>query len=150
MDKNTSFNIYYVMIAVLVLLVLQSVWQTMREVEQIPYSTFRQYLETDQVANLTVTETRITGEFTEPVDGKTRFVTTRVEPDFAQELERHNVEFRGASDQTFFTTLLSWVLPILLLVGVWLFLFRRMAQGGFGAGGLMSIGNHARRRGRGR
>ena len=67
-------------------------------------------------------------------------MTTRIDPAFAQELEKHGVAFRGGSDQNFFTTLLSWVLPALIFFGIWMFLMRRMAGGGLGAGGLMSIG----------
>ncbi|HZA67018.1 MAG TPA: ATP-dependent zinc metalloprotease FtsH, partial [Geminicoccaceae bacterium] len=69
-----------------------------------------------------------------------QFVTTRVDPAFAQELEKYGVTFRGGSDENFFTTLLSWVLPALIFFGIWIFLLRRMAAGGMGAGGLMSIG----------
>jgi cell division protease FtsH len=141
MDKKASFNAWYIVIAVLGMLVLQAVFQQMRETEYLPYSQFRKYLEQSKVDDLLITESRISGNIKDPKQGEpSHFVTTRVDPAFAQELEKYGVEFRGGTDENFFTTLLSWVLPALIFFGIWMFLLRRMAAGGMGAGGLMSIG----------
>jgi cell division protease FtsH len=141
MDKKTHFNAWYIVIAVGGMLVLQAILQQAQQTEPLPYSQFRQYLEQGKIDDLLITETRITGKIKSPAEGEpSGFVTTRVDPAFAQELEKHGVTFRGGSDQNFFTTLLSWVLPALIFFGIWIFLLRRMAAGGLGAGGLMSIG----------
>jgi cell division protease FtsH len=141
MDKKTNFNAWYIVIAVLGMLVLQAIFQQAQQTEPLPYSQFREYLEAGKIDDLLITETRITGKIEQPAEGEpSNFVTTRVDPAFAQELEKYGVEFRGGSDQNFFTTLLSWVLPALIFFGIWIFLLRRMAAGGMGAGGLMSIG----------
>ena len=141
MDKKTNFNAWYIVVAVLGMLLLQAVFQQARQTEPLPYSQFREYLEQGKIDDLLITETRITGKIKNPGEGEPGgFVTTRVDPAFAQELEKHGVEYRGGSDENFFTTLLSWVLPALIFFGIWIFLMRRMAAGGMGAGGLMSIG----------
>jgi cell division protease FtsH len=141
MDKKAHFNAWYIVVAVLGMLVLQALFQRAQQIEPLPYSQFRQYLEQGKIDDLLITETRITGKFKNPGEGEpSGFVTTRIDPAFAQELEKHGVTFRGGSDQNFFTTLLSWVLPALIFFGIWIFLLRRMAAGGMGAGGLMSIG----------
>jgi cell division protease FtsH len=141
MDKQTNFNAWYIVIAVLGMLVLQAIFQQAQQTEPLPYSQFRHYLEQGKVDDLLITETRITGKIKDPgKDEPSSFVTTRVDPAFAQELEKHGVTYRGGSDENFFTTLLSWVLPALIFFGIWIFLLRRMAAGGMGAGGLMSIG----------
>jgi cell division protease FtsH len=141
MDKKTNFIAWYVMIAVLGVLLLQAIFQQTRETEYLPYSQFRKYLEDGKINELLITESRITGQIKDPGQGEpSNFVTTRVEPAFAQELEKFGVQFRGGSDENFFTNLLSWVLPALIFFGLWIFLLRRMAAGGMGAGGLMSIG----------
>jgi cell division protease FtsH len=62
-----------------------------------------------------------------------------MEPEFANQLDEFGVDYRGGSDQNWFTTLLSWVLPALIFVGIWVFLMRRMSMGGLG-GGMMSVG----------
>jgi cell division protease FtsH len=141
MDKKSNFNAWYVVIAVLAILIVQAIFQQARETEPLPYSQFRAYLEQGKVDELVITESRIVGTLKEAAEGEPdRFVTTRVDPEFAQELEQYGVEFRGGSDENFFTTLLSWVLPALIFFGIWIFLLRRMSMGGMGAGGLMSIG----------
>jgi cell division protease FtsH len=130
MDKKTNFNAWYIMIAVLGILLLQGVFQQTRETEYLPYSQFRQYLEQGKINDLLITETRISGNIKKPAAGEpSQFVTTRVDPAFAQELEKYGVTFRGGSDSNFFTTLLSWVLPALIFFGIWIFLLRRMAAG---------------------
>ena len=141
MDKRTNFNIWYIFIAVLLVLLLQGVWQQAREIEPLPYSQFREYLEQGRLDELTITESRIVGRLKDPAPGEgSTFTTARVDPEFAQELEQYGVEFTGGSDSNFFTDLLSWVLPVLLFFGLWIFILRRMAMGGMGSGGLMSIG----------
>ena len=73
-------------------------------------------------------------------NGAKSFITTRVAPDLAAELERNHVRFSGQVQNTFLSTLLSWVIPTLLFFGLWVFWFRRVAQNQGGVGGLMSIG----------
>jgi cell division protease FtsH len=141
MDKSANFNAWYIIAAVIGLLIIQALWQEAKETEPLPYSEFRTYLEQGRIDNLTITETRIVGTIKDAKEGEpSMFVTARVDPNFAAELEKHGVTYRGGSDTNFFTEMLSWVVPILLFFGLWIFLMRRMAGGGFGAGGLMSIG----------
>lgn len=66
------------------------------------------------------------------------FITTRVEPDLARDLQQHDVVVTGQVESTFLRDLLSWVVPVALFVGLWMFILRRMG-GGMG-GGLMQIG----------
>ena len=87
----------------------------------------------------------IRGTLTEKMaDGRDTFSTVQVPADLAGKLAQHGVEFSGAaSDSGALGTLLSWVLPPLLFVGIWMFASRAMmggrGGGGFG-GGLLSVG----------
>ncbi len=140
MDQKTTFNYWYFIAAVLGVLFLQGVFQQATQTEWLPYSKFKAYLEEGRLDQLVVTETRIVGAIKNAQPGEpTNFVTTRIDPSFAKELEQYGVEYRGGSDQNWFTTLLSWVLPALIFVSIWVFLMRRMSMGGLG-GGLMSVG----------
>ena len=110
----------------------------------IPYSQFQQYLDTNKIKEVTVAGDVIHGRLTEPMkDGNSNFTTIQVPPDLAGELAKRNVEFSGSStDSGALGTLLSWVLPPLLFVGIWIFASRMMMggrAGGFG-GGLLSVG----------
>jgi cell division protease FtsH len=138
-EKKTQFHIGYLVAALFLLLMIQSWWQTARETELIPYSQFLSYVEQGQVDNITVSDQYVRGSFREPQEGKTQFVTARVDPAVAQELVRHNVQFTGTVENTFLRDLLSWVVPILIFFAIWAFVFRRFAERQ-GLGGLMSVG----------
>ncbi len=141
MDKKASFNAWYLLIAVLLITVIQGMWQELQRTEYLPYSEFETYLRDGKIDNLTITETKIIGALKDAQEGQPdAFVTTRVDPAFAEQLRQYGVEFTGGTDSNFFSNLLSWVLPIAIFFGIWIFLLRRMAMGGMGSGGLMSIG----------
>ena len=139
--KQTGFNLAYVLIAVAGVLILQDFWIRQQAVATIPYSEFQKLVREDKIANVVVGQDRLSGEFKEEIGGKKRFVAVRVDADIAKELDQHGVEYRGQSQSNFLTLILSWVVPIALFSGVWIFLGRRMAKqlGGPG-GGLLAIG----------
>ena len=137
MDK-VKFNLAYAVFVFLALLAFQA-WMASRTVDSLDYSDFLQDLADKSVASVQVTQTQIQGSFTTPVDGKQFFVTDRVEPGFGAELQKAGVRFLGASDQTWLTTLLSWVLPVLVFFGLWMVFFRGIADRQ-GMGGLINIG----------
>ena len=140
MDKKTTFNVWYIIAAVLGMLFLQGIFQQATQTEALSYSEFQNYLKDGRLDELVVTESRIVGRIKDAGTGEpTNFITTRMDPNFASELDQYGVEYRGGSDKNWFSTLLSWVLPALIFVGIWFFLMRRMSMGGLG-GGLMSVG----------
>ena len=66
-----------------------------------------------------------------------QFVTTRVSPELAGELDKHHVTCFGEAPSTLLPDLLSWIVPKLLFFRVWMFVAWRFGQQG---GGLMAIG----------
>ena len=138
MEPKHRTNLGYFLFALLMILAFQA-WLAWRTTAVIDYSQFLVYLDEGRIGSVTVTETEISGHFTEPVDGRPDFVTTRVEPGFAAELARKGVTFGGGHDQTWLTTLVSWIMPALLFVGIWAFFIRRLADRE-GMGGLVNIG----------
>jgi cell division protease FtsH len=140
--KTASFNFAYVIIAALGVMALQDWWIRNNAVATIPYSEFQRLVREDKIAEVLVSQDQIQGDLKEPLNGKKRFVTVRVDPDISKELAQHNVTFAGRFQSEVGPLILSWIIPIGLFIGVWYFLGRRMAKqlGGGGAGGLMSIG----------
>ena len=66
------------------------------------------------------------------------FSTVRVtDPDLVKELEQRSIEFTGKTGGNWLQSfLLIWILPLILLFGIWMLLFRRINT----SGGMMSIG----------
>jgi len=139
-ERKHVINVWYLVAAFFLLMLFQSWWTAWSQVDTIPYSEFEAELASGNVSDVTVTETRIMGSFTTaPAGGHTRFVTARVDPAIAEMLGAGGVTFSGGTDSTILATLLSWVLPVALMFGLWWFVFRRFAERQ-GIGGLTTIG----------
>ncbi len=140
MTKQTRFHIGYAIAAIFGVLLIQYLVSMANQIASIPYSEFQRLLRENKVETVGVSDRFIQGTVKEPLPGgQKQFVTTRVEPEFAAELDRYGVRFTGQIESTFLRDLLSWVMPVLLFVGLWWYLGRRLASQGLG-GGLMSIG----------
>ena len=141
MNQKTRFNIGFAIAAFCLVLLIQYFVATASRVAPIPYSQFQQLLHDRKIASVGVSDRFLQGSLKEPLPGgQKQFVTTRVDPEFANELDKYGVSYTGQIESTFLRDLLSWIVPVLLFMGVWWYLGRRFAQSqGFG-GGLMSIG----------
>lgn len=132
--------VWLLIVALLALFGLRDVWLASTQVQSIPYSEFVQHLKAGRLKSIAVSNQFIEAELTTPqADGRTRLVTTRVEPALAQELSAYDVRFEGVVQSTLFRDLLSWVLPLVLLLAVWSFIGKRLASQG-ALGGLLSVG----------
>ena len=136
--KTAQFHIWYWVAAFLALSLIQYFYVSATQVAQIPYSQFETYLNEGKIEEVAVSDKFIQGKFKQPIDGKPRFVTTRVEPDLARQLLDKGVVVKGEVESTFLRDLLSWVVPLGLFAAVWMFMLRRV--GGGLSGGLMQIG----------
>ncbi len=66
-----------------------------------------------------------------------QFVATRVDdPKLVEDLEAHQVKYSGETVSRWLPEVLGWIIPLVLLVAVWSFFFRRM---GGAEGGVMSF-----------
>ena len=139
MEPKTKFNIWFFVLALLGLFVLQYFYNQAQKIEPIPYSIFEQLLEQGKIKSVAVSDKYLTGEFKEPQNGKMHFITTRVDPDFAAKLEAKGVEFSGQVESTILRDILSWILPVAMFFGIWWFMSRRIG-GQEGLGSFMSIG----------
>ncbi|MGN6551263.1 MAG: ATP-dependent zinc metalloprotease FtsH [Pararhizobium sp.] len=103
---------------------------------EIAYSQFLQDVDNGRVQQVTITGQRISGNYTE---GSGTFQTySPGDQDLVGRLEKKNVKIvaRPETDgsNTLFGYLISW-LPILLILGVWIFFMRQMQGGSRGAMG---------------
>ena len=134
-DKKTQLSIAYAILTVLLLLSLQNYFST--QVENVPYSQFRQWVQDGQVPRCTFIGEFIQGRVLIGGDEGSFRTVVIDDPELLSLLEENQVEYTRESDNNWFTQLLSWILPAVFFVGIWMFMARRM---GGGSGGLMSIG----------
>jgi len=152
--KRQKFSVAYFIATLLALVLIQAVFFG-PHAENLSYSEFKALAKKGKVSNLVLEKQVITGtlaaeglegllpkerleELKRAGGGTHRFVTARVDdPSLVAELEAANMKFAERVENTWLSTLLSWILPALVFVGVWAFVIRRM---GGAQGGLLAIG----------
>src|SRR5437762_1934607 len=141
MNNKTHFNLGYAIAAILAVFVIQYFISMASQIAVIPYSEYQQLLKQGKVESVGISDRTVQGALKAPLSGgQKQFVTTRVDQETAQELEKYNVRFTGQIESTFLRDLLSWVMPVLLFFGLWWYIGKRAAEGGGLGGGLMAIG----------
>ncbi|MCP4298271.1 MAG: ATP-dependent metallopeptidase FtsH/Yme1/Tma family protein [Proteobacteria bacterium] len=109
-------------------------WGT-NPVVEIGYSDFLNFVDRGQIAEVAVQGNTITGK---TVSGKSFHTLGIYDPKLIQRLRDHqvNIEIKPENDTPWYISLLLQWGPLLLLVGVWIVLMRKMP----GSGKIMSIG----------
>ncbi len=136
MENHHKFSIWYVLIAIWIVLILHNLIVQMFAVKHIPYSEFVKALNAGMVVEVAIGQDRIEGKMKVIQDGpevEKPFSTVRVDPDLSDLLEKHNVTFKGVIETHFLRNLASWVFPLILFFGIWYVMMRRFAarQGSF-------------------
>ena len=156
--KPMRFSIWYFLAILLILVLVQTFFSVQRSYP-LSYSDFRHLVDIKGVDDLEISGENINGtllpqgveylaketkepelpkRLTKEFPQKPVFTTVRMEDrDLVALLEKKGIKYKALPDRAWLTALLSWVIPMLLLVGLWLFIFRRMSAG---PGGIMSIG----------
>jgi cell division protease FtsH len=136
MEKHHKFSIWYVVIGIWVVLLLHNYLSATLSIQTIPYSQFLKMVKEKKVTEVAITSNQIQGRML--AEGGTEekgemFKTVRVDPDISELLEQYDITFKGRVESAFFRTLLSWIFPIFLFIGVWYLLMKRMTgqQPGF-------------------
>lgn len=130
---RARFSLWYFVIAMVLLFLIEGVFLT-EAIHRLSYSGFKQLVRENKVESLVLTQDEIRGRLKEPLEVKGRttrlFTTVRVDdPELVHLLDQHHVQYSGRVESQWLATLLSWVVPILLFFGVWMFLYRRMGAG---------------------
>jgi cell division protease FtsH len=144
MEKKHQLNFGYFLLALWGVLLFQTYFGPASRQADISYSQFEEYLESGRISRIAIDEQYIRGEFNQPVEGKTTFITPRLDPQLADKLAGYDVEFTAVITDPFLSNLISWVAPAAIFIGMWLFVFRKFAEKQ-GMGGMMNIGKTSTR-----
>ncbi|MGE4131982.1 MAG: ATP-dependent zinc metalloprotease FtsH [Bdellovibrionales bacterium] len=110
-------------------------FSTARHGETIPYSEFLQLIDEGNLSTVTISDPLITGELKNVPAGQSKnfgTVGTRDEK-LVERLHSKGIPFKNEVPSPAWSWFFSWILPFLLLYGLWNFIFGRMersAQGG--------------------
>ena len=137
--RDFKFDFFYFAAVIFAVLLIRDYFYAQDHVQTIPYSEFRTLVDKGEVKDLVVGPTRITGAYVKPADSSKaqHFSIIRVDSQIADELTRRDIKFSGQPEPGLFATLLSWLLPSIGFIALWMFFLKPMASG---QGGLMGIG----------
>ena len=131
----------WVVVAVVLMVVFQSFSPKLAQSQEVVYSQFVQEVQDDRIKKVDIASNERTVKF-ERADGSTGTTTAPVrDQELISDLINHKVEIKQAPPDTgvsFWSLVLNF-LPVLLIIGFWLFMMRQM-QGGGGGKGAMSFG----------
>ena len=157
-EKPIRFTIWYFLAFMLIVLVFQTYVVGSRTLN-ITYSEFRRLVEMKAVDDLRISGDKVSGRLLpkgveylakeredpelpkrlkEQFEKEPIFSSVKLEDrDLVDRLDKQGISYRAVAEQTWLTNLLSWILPMLLLLAIWIYFFRKI---GAGAGGIMSVG----------
>jgi cell division protease FtsH len=130
MKKPPQFLLY-----LLILLVSISLFRFFSEqpAEEVPYSVFKTLVAEKRVKDLVLSRDHIKGMRIDAKEGEKEksFTVVRIEdPDLVKDLDAGGISYRGViSDNWLRDFLLTWILPLAVLMLVWGFVFKRMGTG---------------------
>ena len=147
--KQTQFSIAYFIGALLLMWLFQGLIFDPLLISQteVPYSQFRDDLAAGRIDTVTLTDerifyTRTPADSTDSQGDQTILETVNTvrvdDPDLVKDLEDAGVTFaKEAPANGLLTDILGWIIPMLPLLALWYWFYRKMGQAG---AGVMSIG----------
>src|SRR6185437_9932267 len=127
--------LFWIVLAVVAILIWNFSAYYQRNENQMAFSAFLQALDNNQVAEVTITGSEITGSLMTATDGngtsKFKTVAPTQYEGLGNKLIDHKVKVTAKTETSspWATLLYSWA-PILLMIGFWLFIMRQMQSGG--------------------
>src|SRR5690606_10866777 len=133
-DMKKQINISYFLIALLFVLFFRNLFLT-PDYFPLTYSEFKTQLQKENIKEVTISGENISGTLHHPINDKTHFTTTVVDPEISKELDKYNVKYGRIIESTWLTDLISLFLPIIFFMGIWYFFIRNAFSKSLGGGG---------------
>jgi cell division protease FtsH len=128
--------------------------QQLQKVEKMAWTEFDEHVENRYIESIEVGETEISGKFNEaglsardkgaPKSFKVNYKTRWMDKEYLEKLAENDVEVTAAEQHIWLILLMQWIFPLLIIVGLFYFLFARNLRSGAG-GMLMSFGRSKHR-----
>ncbi|PAF44745.1 ATP-dependent zinc metalloprotease FtsH [Helicobacter sp. 11S02596-1] len=103
--------------------------------KNINYYDFKQLIKDKEVSSVSIGQTLVKAVGKGANGQKIIYVAKKVaDPSLVPLLDDQKIEYSGFSESNFFTEILSWLLPVFIILGLWMFMANRMQKnmgGGF-------------------
>ncbi|MFN4196751.1 MAG: ATP-dependent zinc metalloprotease FtsH [Caldimicrobium sp.] len=148
--NQTKTYLIFVSLFILTFLGLYFLQNYLSPIEKLSYYEFKTLVKREQVEDLIIKKNEISGKFKEgaaetiqeirkkPIKLPLYFKTAKADdPELIKLLEEKNINFEVKPETTLWITILSWIVPIFLLILFWLFMLKKFVSP---EGGIMSVG----------
>ncbi len=135
MNMKAKSSLWYILGALIFLFFIEYHLFT-PNVQQISYSDFKSLIREGKLKSVVIGSDFIRGVSKE--DAKTQnqgkiYVAVKVEdPKLIEDLEKVGVQYSGQYENPWIRDILSWVVPLVILIAIWGYFFRRMGNAGTG------------------
>ncbi|WP_027326950.1 ATP-dependent zinc metalloprotease FtsH [Helicobacter pametensis] len=116
---------------------------TINTKKEISYYELKQLIKNKEVSAVSIGQTLIRAVSS---DERVLYVVKKVsDPSLVQLLDENKIQYSGFSEENIFMEVLSWILPVLIFIGFWMFMANRvqknMGNGIFGMGSAKKLVN---------
>jgi cell division protease FtsH len=129
---------WYVLGFLLLLALGQAFYLSLQTGATVSYSEFKSMVREGRLQDVLVAEDRVQGTLKAAPEGQPKLVMAiRItDPKLIEDLEKAGVKHSGQAANRWMGEVLGWVIPLIFLIALWSFFFRRM---GGAEGGVMSF-----------
>lgn len=142
MNKFFKNVLFYLLIIMVIIWMFDLYGEKDSKPADISYTSFMQHVQQDEIKQVTIVDNVISGKLK---DGKEFSTVAPNDSKLVEKLEAKKVDIKAElpSQPPWWMSILSSILPMLIIVGLW---FMLMNQGGAGGGKVMNFGKSRARR----
>lgn len=142
MNKFFKNVLFYLLIIMVIIWMFDLYGEKNSKPADISYTSFMQHVQQDEIKQVTIVDNVISGKLK---DGKEFSTVAPNDSKLVEKLEAKNVDIKAElpPQPPWWMSILSSILPMLIIVGLW---FMLMNQGGAGGGKVMNFGKSRARR----
>ena len=142
MNKFFKNVLFYLLIIMVIIWMFDLYGEKNSKPADISYTSFMQHVQQDEIKQVTIVDNVISGKLK---DGKEFSTVAPNDSKLVEKLEAKKVDIKAElpPQQPWWMSILSSILPMLIIVGLW---FMLMNQGGAGGGKVMNFGKSRARR----
>ena len=142
MNKFFKNVLFYLLIIMVIIWMFDFYGEKNAKPADISYTSFMQHVQQDEIKQVTIIDNVISGKLK---DGKEFSTVAPNDSKMVEKLEAKNVDIKAElpPQPPWWMSILSSILPMLIIVGLW---FMLMNQGGAGGGKVMNFGKSRARR----
>lgn len=142
LNKFFKNVLFYLLIIMVIIWTFDNFTEKSAKSADISYTSFMQHVQQDEIKQVTIVDNVISGKLK---DGKDFSTIAPNDSKMVEKLEAKNVDIKAElpPQPPWWMSILSSILPMLIIVGLW---FMLMNQGGAGGGKVMNFGKSRARR----